>query len=146
MRQPKDPALTPAITAALGAAGAGLADRVRADILHSSRPVFGFYLAQTLDSLTTRLADGTSPRPETPAQQLCLHLMIAHVQQRCALPGLDRARAALLPDTSHEILARILGASGNIAATYDFDALGHALAVGGMGAFFAPFDSDEMVA
>ncbi|TCJ97568.1 hypothetical protein DFR71_3612 [Nocardia alba] len=71
LRQPKDPALTSAITDALGAAGAILADRVRADLPHSPRPVFGFY---------------------------------------------------------------------------DFDALGHALAAGGTGVFFAPFDYDEMVA
>ncbi|MEV5647026.1 hypothetical protein AB0L57_02135 [Nocardia sp. NPDC052254] len=127
------------------AAGA-LGDRARAVLLHSPRPVFLFYLAQTFDQLGTQLARGLRPEPATPAEQLCLYLMLTHVERNC--PGIDlsRDRALLTQRAGADLRTEFRAITGKSGDTYDFIALGDVLGAGGMGAFFAPFDSTDLVA
>lgn len=142
---------TPHSIETLLAAGESLAEQVRTQIPHSPRPVFLHYIAQTFDALTATLWRGGEPHPSTPAQQLCLHLMIARAEnrnRRTAESGHDfaRVRAALLPDNTHEQLAAVGRISGKADQWYDFAALGVALTAQGMSAFFAPFEPDDLVA
>lgn len=132
-------------------AGESLAQQVRTQIPHSPRPVFLHYIAQTFDALTATLSRGGEPYPATPAQQLCLHLMIARAENRARRAAesdhdFDRVRAALLPDNTHEQLAAVGRICGKADQRYDFAALGVALTAQGMSAFFAPFESDDLVA
>ncbi|MGV9676003.1 hypothetical protein ACWDSJ_12050 [Nocardia sp. NPDC003482] len=147
MRDDEIPGLTPRIAAALHDSGKALADRVRADILHGPRPVFLYYLAQSFDTLTATLARGGVPRPATPAQQLCLHLMLEHTERHRDAVDHDtaRVRAALLADGAHEPLAALVRHPGQ-PDVYDFVGLGDALSARGMGAFFAPVEPDSLVA
>ncbi|MEU0538492.1 hypothetical protein [Nocardia sp. NPDC005978] len=140
--------IRPRIREALIAAADALADGVRARILHSPRPVFMYYVAQTFDSTRTTLARGLDPYPATPAQQLCLHLMCAYVERYRDAVDYDiaRLRAELLSDGQHEVLARLGRGSGNQPETYDFAALGDVLSGSGMSAFFAPLEPDSLVA
>ncbi len=142
------PGLTPRTVEALLAASEALARQVRTRILHCPRPVFLYYIEQTFDELRTKLAQGPDPRPDTPAQQLCLHLMIAHAERSTGSLDADliRMHRALLADGSHEALAEVGRVEGNPELSYDFVALGDALTPRGMSAFFAPFEPDGLVA
>ena len=134
------------VTASLCAAARELGDEVRAVLLHSPRPVFLFYLAQTFDQLGDELAANRRAGTDTPAPHLCLHLMFA-----CAgTDGRDRdtarLRAALSDGAEIDIAAEIRTVTGRSGGRRDFIALGDMLAAGGMGAFFAPFESTGLVA
>ncbi|MFF0497420.1 hypothetical protein ACFYU5_13500 [Nocardia aobensis] len=137
---------TPRLTAALCRAAQLLGDEVRAVLLHSPRPVFLFYLAQTFDQLEAELSSGRPPGPATPAQQLCLHLMLAHVEAQVPAEDLVRARRRLLRHDTGDILAEVRAIAGKYGGSYDFIALGDVLAAGGMGAFFAPFEPSGLAA
>ncbi|PSR69596.1 hypothetical protein C8258_00365 [Nocardia sp. MDA0666] len=137
---------TPRLTAALCRAAQLLGDEVRAVLLHSPRPVFLFYLAQTFDQLEAELSSGRPPGPATPAQQLCLHLMLAHVEAQVPAEDLVRARRRLLRHDTGDNLAEVRAIAGNSGGSYDFIALGDVLAAGGMGAFFAPFEPSDLAA
>ncbi len=130
----------------LCAAARALGDRVRAVLLHSPRPVFLFYLAQTFDQLDTQLARGIRPEPQTPAEQLCLYLMLTHVEHDHPGTDLSRNRALLTRRADADIRAEVRAITGKSGDAYDFIALGDVLAAGGMGEFFAPFDSTDLVA
>ena len=138
------PALLP--TESLCTAGRVLGDRVRAVLLHSPRPVFLFYLAQTFDQLGTQFARGLRPDPQTPAEQLCLYLVLTHVERNT--PGIDlsRDRALLTHRAGGVIRTEVRAITGKSGDTYDFIALGDVLAVSGMSVFFAPFASIDLVA
>ncbi|MEV0712169.1 hypothetical protein [Nocardia aurea] len=139
--------LSPHTVETLIDAGEMLARRVRHETLHSPRPVFLYYIAQTFDTLTTKLSSGKRPRPTTPAQQLCLHLMIAVLEEREAGDSvLAQVRSTLMPEGTHESLAAIGRIPPRPDRSFDFVALGDTLYGHGMGAFFAPFESDDMVA
>ncbi|AHH18931.1 hypothetical protein NONO_c41470 [Nocardia nova SH22a] len=127
-------------------AARALGDRVRAVVLHSPRPVFLFYLAQTFDQLGARCARGLRPDPATPAEQLCLYLMLTDVERGATGIDLSRERTRLTHGTDADIRAEVRAITGKSGDAYDFIALGDVLAAGGMGAFFAPFDSTDMVA
>lgn len=137
---------TPRLTAALCTAAQLLGDEVRAVLLHSPRPVFLFYLAQTFDRLDADLSSGRPPGPATPAQQLCLHLMLAHTEGQVPARDLARARRRLLRHDTRDILAEVRAVAGKPGGGYDFIALGDVLAAGGMGAFFAPFEHSGQAA
>ncbi|WP_063063161.1 hypothetical protein [Nocardia violaceofusca] len=137
---------TARLTAALCRAAQLLGDEVRAVLLHSPRPVFLFYLAQTFDQLEADLPSGRPPGPATPAQQLCLHLMLAHVEGQVPAEDLVRARRRLLRHDTGDILAEVRAIAGKSGGSYDFIALGDVLAAGGMGAFFAPFEPSDLAA
>ncbi|MGW5516178.1 hypothetical protein [Nocardia africana] len=132
--------------AALCTAARLLGDEVRAVLLHSPRPVFLFYLARTFDQLGADLPSGRPPGPATPAQQLCLHLMLAHAEGQVPAQDLARARHRLLRHDTGDILAEVRAVAGKPGGSYDFIALGDVLAVGGMGAFFAPFEHSGQAA
>ncbi|WP_062996146.1 hypothetical protein [Nocardia mikamii] len=134
------------LTAALCSAARLLGDEVRAVLLHSPRPVFLFYLAQTFDQLEADLSSGRPLGPATPAQQLCLHLMLAHAHVRVPAEDLIRARHRLLRHDTGDILAEVRAVAGKSSGSYDFIALGDVLAAGGMGAFFAPFEPSDLAA
>lgn len=134
------------LTASLCTAAQVLGDEVRAVLLHSPRPVFLFYLAQTFDLLGAQVDNGRTPGPETPAQQLCLYLMYARAERDTHRRDLARIRARLVRDDRADILAEIRTVTGRAGDRHDFIALGDALAAGGMGAFFAPFESTDLVA
>ncbi|WP_067678282.1 hypothetical protein [Nocardia miyunensis] len=140
------PGLTPRSAQALIEAGEALAHDVRARILHSPRPVFLYYIEQTFTILLRKLREGEDPNPDTPAQHLCLHLMITRAQTReqTADPDLLRLHRALVADGVHEALMRAGRAPGG--AAFDFVALGDALSPTGISAFFAPLEPDDMVA
>ncbi|MBF6170446.1 hypothetical protein [Nocardia blacklockiae] len=138
--------LSPRTAQALIAAGADLAQEVREKVLHSPRPVFLHYVEQTFDNLVRTFTLGLDPRPTTPAQQLCLHLMITRAAASGELADLSRLHRALLPDREHEHLARIGRVPGNHTAAYDFVALADALTGPGVNAFFAPLEQDDLVA
>ena len=140
------PGLTPRSAQALIDAGETLANDVRTRILHSPRPVFLYYIEQTFTSLLRRLVEGGDPNPDTPAQQLCLHLMISLAQTngRVVDPDLIRLHRALIAEGGHEALLRAGRGPGGTA--FDFVALGDALSATGISAFFAPFEPDDMVA
>ncbi|MDN2499183.1 hypothetical protein FHY52_21240 [Nocardia nova] len=137
---------TPRLAAALCTAAHLLGDEVRAVLLHSPRPVFLFYLAQTFDQLADDLSSGRPPGPATPAQQLCLHLMLARAEAQVPAHDLARARHRLLRHDTGDILAEVRAVAGKSGGSYDFIALGDVLAAGGMGAFFAPFESSDLAA
>ncbi|MGX1811076.1 hypothetical protein ACWIGI_35605 [Nocardia sp. NPDC055321] len=140
--------IRPRIREALITAADTLADGVRAKILHSPRPVFMYYVAQTFDATRNTLAQGLEPFPATPAQQLCLHLMCAYVERYRDAVDYDmaRMRARLLPEGHHEVLAGLGRGSVKQPESYDFVALGDALSGSGMSAFFAPLEPDSLVA
>lgn len=145
------PGLGQALADGLGAAAQALGDEVRAVLLHSPRPVFLFYLAQTFDSVGAALASRRRPEPQTPAQQLCLHLIFARAEKHTPAPELARVRDELARHDSAVILAEVAAVAGiprtsADTASYDFIALGDVLAAGGMSAFFEPFDSPGLVA
>lgn len=140
------PALTPRSAHILINAGEAMAHEVRTRILHSPRPVFLYYIEQTFTILLHRLREGSDPRPETPAQQLCLHLMITRAQRdgRTVDPDLIRLHRTLLADAGHEALVRAGQGPGRTA--FDFVALGDALSPAGISAFFALLEPDDMAA
>ncbi len=140
------PGLTPRTTALLAEAAESLAERVRTTMTHSPRPVFQYYIAQTFDILRDNLAH--DPRPRTPAQQLCLHLMIEHAERAGSSLDADliRMHRALLPDSDHEPLLALGRASRRPELPYDFIALSDALTPHGTNEIFDPFESDDMVA
>ncbi|WP_280257510.1 hypothetical protein [Nocardia wallacei] len=140
--------LTPRTVDVLVDAGSELAGEVRAKMLHSPRPVFLHYVEQTFDTLVRKFSLGLDPRPATPAQQLCLHLMITHAEQGGGEtdPDLIRLHRALLPDRAHEELAQIGSVTADSGTRYDFVALADVLTAPGVNAFFAPFDRDDLVA
>ncbi|WP_329407714.1 hypothetical protein OG563_36925 [Nocardia vinacea] len=146
MKHPEIPSFTPRIADALLAAGEALAHEVRLEILHSPRPVFLYYIAQTFDTLAAVLTHGQPPYPATPGEQLCLHLTITRAEEHSRRPDFGPIREALLRDAAHEPLDRIGRTAGKPSAPFDFVALGDALTTNGMGAFFAPFEPDELVA
>ncbi|MEV6337759.1 hypothetical protein AB0M12_23920 [Nocardia vinacea] len=138
--------LTPRTVATLLGAGEALAQQVRTKILHSPRPVFLYYVEQTFDALRMKLSRGLDPRPDTPAQQLCLYLMVAYAERLTGSLDADliRIQRALLADD--DALAEVGHVGGDPGPSYDFVALGDALTGRGMSAFFAPFESDDLVA
>ncbi|MQY17046.1 hypothetical protein [Nocardia macrotermitis] len=140
------PGLTPRSAQALIDAGEALAHDVRTRILHSPRPVFLYYIEQTFSALLRGLREGLEPNPDTPAQHLCLHLMISRTQThgRMVDPDLIRLHRALIADGGHEALVR--AGRGGGGGAFDFVALGDALSPTGISAFFAPFEADDMVA
>ncbi|WP_216894254.1 hypothetical protein [Nocardia alni] len=142
------PSLTSRTTALLAEAADTLAERVRATMTHSPRPVFLYYIAQTFDILRDNLSPGHDPRPRTPAQQLCLHLMIEHAERAGGSLDADliRAHRTLLPDRDHEPLLALGRASRKPELPYDFVALSDALTPHGTNEIFDPFEPDDMVA
>ncbi|MFE6862220.1 hypothetical protein [Nocardia sp. NPDC057668] len=144
----ESPVLQERIAQALRDSGDRLADQVRARIPHSPRPVFLYYVAQTFDALDAALAARRLPDPITPAQQLCLHLILEQAGKSPADTDgeLDRIRAAVLSHGVHEALAPIGRTGPKSADAYDFVALGDALNAHGMSAFFAPLESGRLVA
>ncbi|WP_024804288.1 hypothetical protein [Nocardia sp. BMG51109] len=142
------PGLTPRTVRILLGAGDALAEQVRAKLLHSPRPVFLYYIEQTFDTLHQRLSLGLDPHPGTPAEQLCLHLMISYAQQRAGSLDADliRLHRVLLPGRRHQTLAEVGRIAWSPRLSYDFVALGDALTPGGMNAFFAPVEPDDLVA
>lgn len=140
------PRPSPRITASLCTAARELGDEVRAVLLHSPRPVFLFYLAQTFDQLGAELAANRRAGTDTPARQLCLHLMCSHAQSRTHDHEAARLRARLLDASDADVTAEIRTVTGRSGDRRDFIALGDMLATGGMGAFFAPFESTGLVA
>lgn len=139
------PGLTPHTTAALLDAADGLAGQVRAKLLHSPRPVFLHYLEQSFLTLRGKLELGQAPAPSTPAEQLCLHLMLTEAERRSRSLDTDliRMHRALLPDHGYEGLA---DAARSYTGTVDFIALGDALSPAGMSMFFTSPDSGNRVA
>ncbi|WP_157117317.1 hypothetical protein [Nocardia vaccinii] len=139
------PGLTPRSAQALIDAGAMLARDVRSRILHSPRPVFLYYIEQAFTSLLRKLGESGHPDPETPAQHLCLHLMVIHAQthSQATVPDLVRLHRALIADGGHEALLR---AGRGTGGAFDFVALGDALSANGISAFFAPFEPGDMAA
>jgi hypothetical protein len=142
------PGRTPRTVELLLRAGQATAERVRGQTLRGPRPVFLYYIAHTFDALADRLARGLDPRPRTPAEQLCLHLMISHAQRSLPAPDGDliRLHRALLADRAHETLAQLCVRTHTAELGYDFVALGDALTPSGMRTFFAPLDSPDLVA
>lgn len=140
--------LTPRTVDVLVNAGSDLAREVREKMLHSPRPVFLHYVEQTFDTLVRKFSLGLDPRPTTPAQQLCLHLMITHAERAGGTldPELIRIHRALLPDRAYEELAQIGRVPADSGTRYDFVALADVLTAPGVNAFFAPFDRDDLVA
>ncbi|WP_280275539.1 hypothetical protein [Nocardia wallacei] len=140
--------LTPRTVDALVTAGGELAREVRGKVLHSPRPVFLHYVEQTFDTLVRTFSLGLDPRPTTPAQQLCLHLMITHAEQTGGTldPDLIRLHRALLPGRAHEELAQIGRVPADSGTRYDFVALSDVLTGPGVNAFFAPLGRDDLVA
>ncbi|MEV5832700.1 hypothetical protein [Nocardia sp. NPDC052112] len=140
------PGLTPRTVAALLGAGEALAQQVRTKILHSPRPVFLYYIEQTFDALRTKLARGLDPHPDTPAEQLCLYLMVAYAARLTGSLDADliRIHHALLAD--HDVLVEFGRVGGHPDPSYNFVALGDALTGHGMSSFFAPFETDGLVA
>ncbi|WP_433635438.1 hypothetical protein [Nocardia sp. CA-120079] len=140
------PGLTPRTIQVLLGAAEALAEQVRAKILHSPRPVFLYYIEQTFDALRTKLSRGLDPHPDTPAQQLCLYLMVAYAERLTGSLDADliRIHRALLADDDG--LVEVGRVGGDPGPSYDFVALGDALTGRGMGAFFAPSESDDLVA
>ncbi|WP_227982058.1 hypothetical protein [Nocardia spumae] len=136
----------PRLTESLCAAARELGDQVRAVLLHSPRPVFLFYLAQTFEALESDRARGRRPVPATPAQQLCLQLMLTHAERRAPGRDLSLIRPQSLDRTGADIAADLRAIIGKSGDTCDFIALGDLLTAGGMAAFFAPFDSTDLVA
>lgn len=139
------PGLTPRSRQALIDAGQALAHDVRTRILHSPRPVFLYYIERTFTSLLRKLGESGHPDPETPAQHLCLDLMIAHARTygQATDPDLVRLHRALIADGGHEAILR---AGRGAGGAFDFVTLGDALTANGISAFFAPFEPDDMVA
>ncbi|MEU6562412.1 hypothetical protein [Nocardia nova] len=139
------PGLTPHTIAALLNAADGLAGQVRAKLLHSPRPVFLHYLEQSFLALRGRLELGQAPRPGTPAEQLCLHLLLSEAGRSSGSLDADliRIHRALLPDRDYEELA---DAARNSTGTVDFIALGDALSPAGMSMFFTSPDPGNRAA
>ncbi|WP_280345742.1 hypothetical protein [Nocardia abscessus] len=147
--------LSPRTVEALLDAGHALTCGVRRSTLRGPRPVFLYYLALTFESLSETLASGMRPVPQTPAQQLCLSLMITHAEEfhdaRAATdsaPPIDftHVHATLVPDDSHGPLAAVGRSPAGSECWFDFIALGDTLSARGMSAFFAPFESDDLAA
>ncbi|WP_063042175.1 hypothetical protein [Nocardia pseudovaccinii] len=140
------PGLTSRTVEELLGAGEALAQQVRTKIPHSPRPVFLHYIEQTFDALRTKLSRGLDPHPDTPAQQLCLYLMVAYAERRIGSLDADliRIHHALLADD--DALAEVCRVGGDPGQSYDFVALGDALTGRGMSAFFAPLEPDDLVA
>ncbi|MGW6117907.1 hypothetical protein ACWFRF_02610 [Nocardia sp. NPDC055165] len=142
-------ALSPQAASTLLAAGNVLAAQVRSTTLRGPRPVFLYYTELAFTALSATVSTGIMPRPQTPAQQLCLALMIDYaeaVQARRGTadftPPIDftRLRAVGIADDSHARLAAIGRNSAKPGSWFDFIALGHALSARGMDAFFAPLE------
>jgi hypothetical protein len=142
------PGLTPRAVAVLLRAGEELAHEVDGAMRRGPRPVFLYYIAQTFDTLRENLSQGRDPRPRTPAEQLCLHLLIERAERLTGSLDADliRVHRALLPDHGYQTLAEAGRGTGNPELSYDFIALGDALTPRGMSAFFAPFEPDDLVA
>ena len=139
------PGLTPHTVGALLNAADGLTGQVRAKLLHSPRPVFLHYLEQSFLTLRGKLELGQAPHPDTPAEQMCLHLMLTEAERgsRSLDTDLIRIHHALLPDHDYEELA---DAARTAMGTVDFIALGDALSPAGMSMFFTAPDSGNRVA
>ena len=139
------PGLTPHTIGALLNAAEGLAGQVRAKLLHSPRPVFLHYLEQSFLTLRGKLELGQVPRPGTPAEQLCLHLMLTEAERghRSLDTDLIRVHHALLPDHDY---AELADATRTSTGTVDFIALGDTLSPAGMSMFFTAPQSGDRVA
>ncbi|MGW4365834.1 hypothetical protein ACWEKT_09325 [Nocardia takedensis] len=137
---------TPRAFDALARSGSELASLVRGQILHSPRPVFLYYLTQTFDSLTDRFAENPATPARSPAERLCLELMIGHAESAdaCSPEDAARLRAALIPDEGESPLR--WGRPATESTRFDFIALGDRLSACGMSAFFAPFDPEDLAA
>lgn len=143
--RPRD--LTPESREMVRTAGAILADQVRIRIMKSPRPVFLYHVARTFDELDVSLAASRVPAPATPAQRLCLHLIVALAQR---LSGGDdheinrlhtRFERAQSANDEYGPLREICRTPPESDEIFDFVALCGALTSEGMSRFFAPFET-----